>query len=142
SFVSVVSGYWPAGTSIFNIIHATDLYRKGRFCQFDHGRKENLVRYSSEEPPDYDLTRVTIPAVFFSGGSDLLIDLRDMKRLEKSLVNLIGSYRINSYNHFDFIIADDTKKVLYDQMIEIMGKYQERPVGNESETMRPPRSPG
>lgn len=67
---------------------------------------------------------------------------QDVTRFEKSLSNLVGSYMLESYNHFDVVIASDAKEVFYDRIVDIIGKYQQRPQVDVSSTRRPPRSPG
>ncbi|KAI5703468.1 hypothetical protein M8J76_003013 [Diaphorina citri] len=140
NLVPSITGYFPSGTSLYTMAHLIDLYRQRRFCQFDYGRDQNLLRYNSEEPPDYDLSRVTIPILLYSGGADFFTDSRDVTRLEMSLPNLIGSHVLTTYNHFDFVISSDTKEVFYDDMMEVVAKYQKVPPPADSITRRPPRT--
>lgn len=123
--------YFPAGTNLFTLTHITNIYSQGRFCQLDLGRSQNRLRYGMDEPPDYDLSQVSIPFMIYAGTSDYFIDVRDVQRLRKSLPSVID-IRLVSYNHIEFISASDTKEVLYNDMVQLIDKYSQR-------TMKPRR---
>uniref|UniRef100_A0A8D8SR95 Lipase 1 n=1 Tax=Cacopsylla melanoneura TaxID=428564 RepID=A0A8D8SR95_9HEMI len=114
-----------------------------RYC--NRVRKFEIFETRSINPLVRICDIIPLPCAFIYllllGITDIKYDL-DLKRLEKSLVNLIGSYRINSYNHFDLVIAHDTKEMMYDHIVEIIGQNQEPPLVNGLSTKRTPRSPG
>ena len=39
---------------------------------FDYGKKENYKRYNQYYPPEYDLSKITIPVYLYHGEDDLL----------------------------------------------------------------------
>lgn len=41
---------------------------------YDYGPKENLVRYNSEEPPTFDISKINVPSQLFYGLNDLLAE--------------------------------------------------------------------
>lgn len=41
-----------------------------KFTQFDYGRRENVERYGTAEPPEYDLAMVTVPVYIFWSQND------------------------------------------------------------------------
>lgn len=42
----------------------------GIFRRFDYGKQGNLRQYGSEEPPEYDLNKITAPVAYFWGIND------------------------------------------------------------------------
>ena len=46
----------------------------GRFCRYDHGRKENIEEYGIHPPPEYDLKKVTFPVATYWGDNDWLAE--------------------------------------------------------------------
>ncbi len=62
-----------------------------RFARFDHGSPAlNEAAYGARgkgsPPPEYDLSRVTAPAIMYSGEADRVADTEDARRLLKKLV--------------------------------------------------------
>lgn len=45
----------------------------GKFCAFDYGPTENLKVYGNSIPPDYNVTKITIPVAFYYGLNDRLV---------------------------------------------------------------------
>lgn len=46
--------------------------KSGKFRQFDFGKKRNMRKYGMEEPPEYDLAKVTAKVALFYGQNDWL----------------------------------------------------------------------
>ena len=57
---------WVAGIVISSWSRAQAV-RSGRFCKFDYGKTQNKEIYGSEEPPDYDLSKLRVPTALFLG---------------------------------------------------------------------------
>jgi hypothetical protein len=47
------------------------MYNSGKFQKFDYGRRKNLEVYGQEEPPEYDLGKVKVPAYLLYGKNDI-----------------------------------------------------------------------
>lgn len=45
----------------------------GKFCHYNYGPSENLLRYHSKTPPDYDLSKVTAPTFVIHSKKDTLV---------------------------------------------------------------------
>lgn len=43
------------------------------FHQFDFGTDQNILKYGSAKPPDYNLSRVTAPVAIWYGLNDRLV---------------------------------------------------------------------
>lgn len=50
------------------------VFRAGfAFSAYSYGRQENLKRYGTEEPPEYDLSLVTVPVIVFWSANDYVV---------------------------------------------------------------------
>jgi lysosomal acid lipase/cholesteryl ester hydrolase len=78
------------------------LVKSKRFCQFDHGVVKNLAVYGSATPPDYDLTKITMPLILFYGTSDQLLPSSNIIKLAK-IIPSAKLYEMKDYGHFDFL---------------------------------------
>jgi hypothetical protein len=87
----VYIGHTPAGTSVKNMAHWAQMVRQNRFQKYDYGIIGNVLHYGSAFPPQYDLSKVQVPVVLFSGDKDTLSDPKDVDRIVKALPNLIDS---------------------------------------------------
>lgn len=56
----VILGHVPAGASTQQMVHYGQEVRSGHFRQFDYGKMENLRRYKSLYPPDYNLKNIRV----------------------------------------------------------------------------------
>jgi hypothetical protein len=72
----------PAGTSVHNMIHWTQLVNSGNFQMFDYGAVENMKIYHQATPPLYAPQNLTHPPLaFFTGSRDELADPVDVQKL-------------------------------------------------------------
>jgi len=55
------------------VIHYGQNILRCGFHKFDYGARENLRKYGSPEPPQYDLSKVQVPTYIFYGDGDNLI---------------------------------------------------------------------
>lgn len=62
----------PAGSSVNQLVHFSQLFNSGKFRMFDHGKIKNLATYGQWQPPDYNLTSVTAPVFLYYSGNDWL----------------------------------------------------------------------
>jgi len=65
----------PAGTSTKTILHYVQEIESGKFRQYDYGRKRNLQIYNATEPPDYNLSKITVPIALFYADNDWLASI-------------------------------------------------------------------
>lgn len=114
----VIYSHFPTSASVLQFVHYVQTYISGRFCPFDYGPSENLIKYGSVTPPEYDLTKVTVPVVLFYSANDWLSDIIDVKSLFAKLPNVYGSYKIARFNHFDYLYAYIAKDLVYSHLIK------------------------
>uniref|UniRef100_A0AAG5CW88 Lipase n=1 Tax=Anopheles atroparvus TaxID=41427 RepID=A0AAG5CW88_ANOAO len=120
TLIPVLLGHTPAGSATKQLVHYAQEVRSRRFRMYDHGPVKNYLNYRSITPPEYDLSKVTVPVVLYYGLNDFLAAPKDVHRLAGNLPNLKQNVQVNDtlFNHLDFLIANDVKKLLYDEVIE------------------------
>lgn len=124
SRVSVYETHSPAGTSVKNLAHFSQLVISGKFQMYDFGSpKENLAHYNQTEPPVYNLGGIRTPIALYSATNDWLADPIDVARLRSELPNVVDYWNTDDWNHLDFIWAINGKKYLYERMIDLMNSY-------------------
>lgn len=118
----------PAGSSIKNIRHFRQAFTTGFFGEYDYGYRKNMQVYGQPNPPAFDLSRITSPNIaLFCGTNDKLAPPGDVNILRSRLpVKLMMDYTIpyKDWNHFDFLIARDTGKLIIKPMLELMAKFE------------------
>lgn len=123
--IPIVVGHIPAEASVNQVVHYGQLVNSGRFNQFDYGPNENMIRYKTKTPPDYNLTRITAPMYLFYSVGDWLADVRDTKRLKKELPNVKGYVKMDDpeWTHVDFVAGLTCKAKVFDKTIAYMNQY-------------------
>ncbi|CAH0561153.1 unnamed protein product [Brassicogethes aeneus] len=115
--------YSPTYTSSRQLFHYGQLIHSGKFRQYDYGKKENLKRYNSTEPPCYDLEKVTAPIVLYYGDSDALVTEKDIEIVSEILPNLVYRRLLKGYQHSDFFNGVDQVKDFYGELADFLNKY-------------------
>ncbi|CAH0683023.1 unnamed protein product [Spodoptera exigua] len=117
TFLAVILGHSPTGSSTFQFAHYGQLVESHRFCRYDFGRQGNLAAYNQSVPPDYDLSLVTTPVVIFYSAKDLLSDPKDVNILIKNLNNVRETIFLEDFTHLDYVYAQDAADVIYNKII-------------------------
>lgn len=125
TLVAVAVGHSPAGASIKQGVHYGQLVKSGRFCQFDYGPLENMNRYNTLTPPDYNISKITSPMYLFYSVGDMFSDIRDVERFKKELPNVKAYVRVDDpkWTHLDFVAGLTSKSTITDKTIKYMNKY-------------------
>ncbi|XP_058794705.1 lipase 3-like [Phymastichus coffea] len=117
----------PAGASVNQFIHYSQIIKSGKFQQMDFGWYSNLMKYGSLTPPSYSLTNVKVPIALHYSGNDLISSSIDVEKLLSKLPNPIGKFQVSDrkFSHLDYLWAKDVKTLLYDQIMSIMLRYKD-----------------
>ncbi|XP_055681859.1 lipase 3-like [Lutzomyia longipalpis] len=118
-------GHMPAGSSARQGFHYCQLAISDGFQQYDFGAIENFRRYHQLNPPDYKLYRAHVPTVIHYAANDWIVNVTDVDKLTSMLPNVHLKHLINfeNFNHFDYVIAADVKRLLYDMVIDLFNKF-------------------
>ncbi|NXF95836.1 LIPM Lipase, partial [Eubucco bourcierii] len=117
--LDVYTAHFPDRTSVKNIIHWIQVRRSGEFKAFSYG-SENQARYHQETPLSYQVEKMPVPTVLWSGGQDWVADLKDIHLLLPRITHLVAYTDIPDWNHWDFIWGLDAPGRLYSRILELM----------------------
>ncbi|XP_063627478.1 lipase 1-like [Cydia splendana] len=125
SFLKVLMGHYPGGTSRKNFMHVNQLVLSKRFCEFDYGPKGNLDHYGYVVPPDYNLHQVTTKVALFVGENDVLCTVKDVDILRSILPNVVHYHIMEDkvWNHIDFTLGNDMNITLFPHIFKLLDKY-------------------
>ncbi|XP_031556032.1 putative lysosomal acid lipase/cholesteryl ester hydrolase [Actinia tenebrosa] len=119
--VPVLASHWPAGTSFKNIIHFGQVIYDNQTRRFNYGKWGNRRHYHQDEPPAYNVSKMTTPTAMFVGQHDSLSVEADVLQLKEEIQKVVTLYQvIPEWNHIDFVLGMDAAKVLYRQIIKII----------------------
>jgi pimeloyl-ACP methyl ester carboxylesterase len=98
----------PSGSGYKNQLHFAQIINSAKFARYDHGAAENLKRYGSTTPPDYNLRGINgVPIALFGGSTDLLVSKTDVDWLNDQLGEAPVWYKQYPLGHMSFAIAKD-----------------------------------
>ncbi|XP_044754195.1 lipase 1-like isoform X2 [Coccinella septempunctata] len=111
-YLPLIFRRYPAGFSLKTLAHFGQEHESGgRFQMFSYGSKENLLRYNSVGPLEYDVHKINVPVYIIYGEADLLSDEEDNKMLfrelktEKHIMAIRGANNTVKYTHNDFLFS-------------------------------------
>ncbi|XP_057665426.1 lipase 3-like isoform X1 [Diorhabda carinulata] len=110
----LIMKYFPTGLSLKTLVHfAQIIINHGRFQQYDYGKIENMEKYKSELPPNYEIEKIKTPIYIFAGAQDLLSEIRDVNKLYRH-IRAPKKIRIYDLSHVDYIYGKNVTKVYKD----------------------------
>ncbi|KAI8433087.1 hypothetical protein MSG28_013945 [Choristoneura fumiferana] len=104
-----------SGTSVETFAHYGQLETSKKFSKFDYGLVENLKRYGSATPPEYDFKASNVPVVMFQGLNDHITDVADTDWVVEQLPNVIDYIKLEDplWNHLDMLYSVYWKDKIY-----------------------------
>ncbi|XP_066944137.1 lipase lipl-1-like [Macrobrachium rosenbergii] len=125
NYLPVIVAHTPAGTSFRTVTHLLQLVRDRRFQAFDYGPTDNFKVYGTARPPRLDLAAVTVPVGAFWSDNDWVADPRDVQLTVRELGNVVVNHRVqhNSFNHLDFLWAENAAALVYRHILDLLGRY-------------------
>ncbi|KAJ0176929.1 hypothetical protein K1T71_006938 [Dendrolimus kikuchii] len=122
TLLPVFLSHLGTGTPWKTIVHFSQLVTSGKFQQFDYDSADNMIHYGSLYPPEYDLSKITLPISLFWSRNDLLSSEEDVMLLRSKLRTKTRSYMVpdQKFNHIDYIWAIDVKELLNDEILEYL----------------------
>lgn len=85
--------------------------------------------YGQASPPDYDLSKCTAKIAIIYSIADVLSPAEDVIRLSKELPNLVNIHRVtdDTFNHMDFMWAEDAPQLVYKHIFDWLQQEKKRP---------------
>ncbi|CAN0911745.1 Triacylglycerol lipase 2 [Linum grandiflorum] len=115
----------PQATSVKNIVHLSQMMRRGTITKYDYGNKDaNMDHYGQPNPPVYKMSMIhnSFPLFFGYGGQDKLSDVDDMQILIDNLKdhdqNKLVLHFVDYYSHTDFVFGVNASVVVYDPIMD------------------------
>ncbi|KAL1513236.1 hypothetical protein ABEB36_002670 [Hypothenemus hampei] len=124
--ITFLTNLGPGGASVYQALHYAQLVNSGKFVKFDWGPRENMIKYNSTTPPEYNFANMVSPMSLFYGEADLMVTKEDVMLLTTRLPNVVDVYRIpyDNWSHLDFLWARDMDKYLNPHIFRILRKYK------------------
>ncbi|XP_054220856.1 lipase member J isoform X6 [Homo sapiens] len=121
SRLDVYFSHNPAGTSVQNMLHWSQLLNSTHLKAYDWGSPDlNLVHYNQTTSPLYNMTNMNVATAIWNGKSDLLADPEDVNILHSEITNHIYYKTISYYNHIDSLFGLDVYDQVYHEIIDII----------------------
>lgn len=87
-----------------------------------------MALYNSTQPPEYDLSRIKVPVHIYAGPRDLIVGVKDVRKLVSHLPNAKEFKIIKNYGHLDFTYGKNARKyVYYDILRSMEQKFENSP---------------
>lgn len=112
---------FPAGASAKQSMHFAQLIKSGKFQSYDY-EEQNIKKYGRITAPEYQLFNIKAPIALFYGTSDNLLAVEDAEKVIGKLKNVVGKFKIEAWNHFDFIYASGDYFDVNSKMLDIFNK--------------------
>jgi hypothetical protein len=122
---SVYTTHTPAGTSVKNLAHFSQMVISGKYQMYDFGSAtENMKHYNQTTAPLYNLAEVDVPVALYWADNDWLADPLDVQYLRSNLPNIVDDYCVEDWDHLDFTWGINGRPAMYDRMITLMNSYK------------------
>lgn len=125
SRIQVYVSQTPAGTSTLNMLHWAQGTNEPVFQKYDYGSDENAVKYGQSTPPQYDLSKLSVPTALFYGKHDYLADPTDVQKIiaQAPADKIVFTSYQEHYAHLDYVWAVDANKVIYQDVTRLLKQY-------------------
>ena len=112
--------HMPSGTSLKNFMQYSQQIGSGRFQKYDYGKRENILRYNTPIPPEYNVTKINIPIVLVSGTVDGVATPKDVQWTKQQLPHVVDHIIVEGYGHTDFMWATNAATAFIAKIIKIV----------------------
>ncbi|XP_060867445.1 uncharacterized protein LOC132942812 [Metopolophium dirhodum] len=105
---------YPQPTSVKTVKHYFQLLLSGRFTNYDYGPIGNMAHYHSRQVPEYDISKITAPAIIMYSKRDNLVPPQDIKWLLNNLPNIKSTLYIDKipFSHQSFVMDKNSHLVI------------------------------
>ncbi|KAF2355466.1 AB-hydrolase lipase domain [Trinorchestia longiramus] len=122
----VILAHIFSGSSARQFSHQAQL-ANGILRKFDFRKSGNVEYYGTTASPEYNLNDVVCPVAVYWAVNDKRTPIQDVKRISKQIPNVVKVHQIESksFNHLDFIFAEQATNLLYDHVIGLLDEYKQ-----------------
>ncbi|KAH7938753.1 gastric triacylglycerol lipase [Rhipicephalus sanguineus] len=116
----------PAGTSLKNIVHYSQLVKSKKATKFDYGPLDNKIYYGQEEPPEYQISNVMTDVGLFWSRGDQIVPPANVRELIEDLGPWVKKNHFIDdpyYTHVHFAMALNNPTKLYKDLLQFLDKY-------------------
>jgi pimeloyl-ACP methyl ester carboxylesterase len=101
----------PSGASVKSFKHFVQLIfaKDPKFQKYDYGKEENLRRYNSEFPPQYDISKIKTKVALFYGEGDNLCTLENIAFINSAKKDCYNYY-MDLWGHVDYTWGKDKSR--------------------------------
>eukprot|EP00095_Tigriopus_kingsejongensis_P005003 maker-scaffold139_size317827-snap-gene-0.14 protein:Tk05003 transcript:maker-scaffold139_size317827-snap-gene-0.14-mRNA-1 annotation:"lipase 3" len=126
TLLDTIVHHTPAGASTFTVVHYAQEVNSGGFHAYDHGKKDNMNIYGTEQPPPYQLELMNVPISLYWSQNDWLAQPSDVLSLISKLPNIFDNYEVpyENWNHLDYLWGIDAPTLVYTQLISNMARAE------------------
>uniref|UniRef100_A0A0A9WV98 Lipase n=1 Tax=Lygus hesperus TaxID=30085 RepID=A0A0A9WV98_LYGHE len=118
--------------------HIHQVFHKGDLAEYNFGREENMKRYGTEQPPLYDMSKITSPIAFYYSDVDSFTDSEGLQRTIKSLGGSSYTCELPNFHHLDVAVGTTARFVLPD-MIDLLNSISGK--SNDTEKFKSGKCP-
>ncbi|CAG5076711.1 Similar to Lip3: Lipase 3 (Drosophila melanogaster) [Cotesia congregata] len=95
------------------------------FSQYDYGYIDNFKIYGKKRPPAYNLKKITTNVALIYSDNDYFTPVENVLELKKRLPNIVffGKIDYDTFNHLDYLFAQDAKELLYNRITKLISQY-------------------
>lgn len=125
TLLPVFLSHLGTGTSWKTVVHfAQEIQTGGKFQKFDYGAHYNNESYGTAKPPEYDLSKISLPIKLFWAQNDLLSSETDVRSLYEKLPSGSEMYMVPDpdFNHIDYLWAVDAPQLLNREVLRSLDK--------------------
>ncbi|KPJ06301.1 Lipase 1 [Papilio machaon] len=121
-YVRTFIDHFPVGTSVKDLIHFAQVSLRRKFANYDYGIEGNMQTYNLTEPPEYNLSAITMRVALLYGANDKLSTVEDVAILRSKLPNVIKYLLIprKLMNHVDFVSGRHMEDYLFPYIFDTL----------------------
>lgn len=128
--ITNMTAHFPAGISVKGLDHYEQLILDDRFGNFDYGTRVNLEVYGQKNPPNFDISNVSIPTALFTGSKDDLGDPLDVAKLVAANVDnpkLVFHQTFANFSHVTWLVGKEAAfNAWFPQLLKVIHSHQDR----------------
>lgn len=122
--IQAIFGYYPTATSVKNLVHFAQIVNSKQFRKYDYGSEQNFEIYGTNEPPEYNVSRITAPVALLCSTGDLLSSTKDVAKLRPYLQNEVHYSEMGlRWGHTHYVWAKTVPSEIAPTVLNLLEKY-------------------